>query len=108
MAIFYNVYFLFLGIHTLILGFVLTVLIGFGTRVTLGHSGNAMLIDRWTIALFYWTQILVLSRLITSIATAFGWDFILWFDIAVVVWLVLFIIWASKFFAVLIFGKKLN
>ena len=32
--------FLALDIHVLILGFVFTILIGFGTRVTIGHSGN--------------------------------------------------------------------
>ncbi|MCX6073897.1 MAG: NnrS family protein [Campylobacterales bacterium] len=31
---------LFLGTHLLVLGFLTTILIGFGTRVTLGHSGQ--------------------------------------------------------------------
>jgi uncharacterized protein involved in response to NO len=100
--------FLFLDIHTLMLGFLFTVMIGFGTRVTIGHSGNTMQADRWTTLLFYGTQVVVVMRLLTSLAMATGWKVLLFFDISVTVWLLLFIAWASRFFAVLIFGKKLE
>jgi len=107
-ALFSDANFLFLGMHTLVLGFILTILIGFGTRVTLGHSGHPLVADRWSIILFYWTQVVVIARIMTSIITAFGWNFLFWFDITATVWLVLFGVWASRFFKVLIFGKKLN
>ncbi len=107
-ALFSNVHFLFLDIHILMLGFVLTILIGFGTRVTLGHSGNLLIVDKWTKILFYWTQVVVVSRLITSIIFAFGWNFLFWFDITITVWLVLFGLWGFRFFAILFFGKKLK
>ena len=107
-AIFTQSNMLFLDIHLLVLGFVFTILIGFGTRVTLGHSGNAMVADRWTTILFYWTQVVVISRMMTSVITALGWNFLFWFDITITVWMVLFGIWASRFFGVLIFGKKLK
>ncbi len=107
-AIFTQSNFLFLDIHVLVLGFVFTILIGFGTRVTLGHSGNIMVADRWTTILFYWTQLVVITRIMTSLITALGWNFLFWLDITVTVWLVLFGVWASRFFAVLIFGKKLQ
>lgn len=107
-SIFTEANFLFLDIHILVLGFILTILIGFGTRVTLGHSGNQLIADEWTKILFYWTQVVVISRIITSIIFAFDWDFLFWFDITITVWLVLFGIWAFKFFKVLIFGKKLD
>jgi uncharacterized protein involved in response to NO len=97
-----------LGIHTLTLGFFLTVLIGFGTRVTLGHSGNSMQADRLTTILFYWTQVVVLIRILTSLAVANGWNFVVFFDLSITVWMVLFALWGSRFFPVLIFGKKLT
>ena len=100
--------FLSLGIHTLALGFFLTVLIGFGTRVTLGHSGNVMQADRLTTILFYWTQVVVVVRILTSLAVANRWDFVVFFDLAITVWVVLFTLWGSRFFPVLIFGKKLT
>jgi len=100
--------FLALDIHVLLLGFVLTALIGFGTRVTLGHSGNVMQADKWTRILFLWTQVVVLVRLFTSLVAAMGWNFMPLFDISAAVWLILFITWAIHFFSVLIAGKKLT
>jgi len=97
--------YLYLGIHVLSLGFFLTMLIGFGTRVTLGHSGNKMQIDNHTKYLFYLTQIVVLSRILTSLFTE---EYLLvMFNLSVIIWLGLFLLWGYKFFAVLIFGKKL-
>jgi uncharacterized protein involved in response to NO len=100
--------FLSLDIHVLALGFFFTMLIGFGTRVTLGHSGNMMRADRLTTILFYWTQVVVLTRILTSLAVANSWDFLVFFDITLTVWMVMFGLWGSRFFAVLIFGKKLE
>jgi len=101
-------YFLFLDIHALMLGFLFTVMIGFGTRVTIGHSGNTMQADRLTTIFFYWTQLVVLVRLITSIVAGKGGNFMIWFDIAITVWLIMFIAWGIRFFGVLIFGKRLK
>lgn len=97
-----------LDIHMLILGFVLTIVIGFGTRVTIGHSGNTMREDRYTTMLFYWTKVVVCLRILVSLAAAFGWDFMVLFDISATAWLILFAAWAFRFFAVLINGKKLQ
>ena len=104
----YSMNFLYLDIHTLLLGFLLTILIGFGTRVTIGHSGNLMEIDKLTTILFYWTQIVVVMRILTSIAVANGWNFFVFFDLSITVWFVLFGFWAKRFFPVLIFRKKLD
>ena len=98
--------FLYLDLHTISLGFIFTILIGFGTRVTLGHSGNEIKADKWTILLFYWTQVVVFTRILTSLAVSSGWDFFVFFDISVTVWLVMFLLWARRFFAILIFKKN--
>jgi len=100
--------FLALDIHMLILGFVLTIMIGFGTRVTIGHSGNIMQADKWTSLLFYGTQVVVLLRILVSLVAALGWNFMILFDITATAWLLLFIGWAVRFFAVLITGKRLT
>ncbi|MCK4441286.1 MAG: NnrS family protein, partial [Sulfurovaceae bacterium] len=107
-SIFSNINFMFLDIHLLVLGFAFTILIGFGTRVTLGHSGNQLKVDRLTTILFYWTQVVVISRMITSLIFSFGWNFLFWFDITVTAWLVLFGVWAYRFFGILIFGSNLE
>ncbi len=100
--------FLFLDLHILVLGFVFTILIGFGTRVTLGHSGNRMEATMWEKVLFNWTQVVVVMRLLTSMAAAWGWDFMLLFDLSVTVWIIMFVLWGIRFFSVLIYGKKLR
>ena len=100
--------FLMLDTHLLMLGFVFTILIGFGTRVTIGHSGNVMQADKWTVWLFYWTQVVVVVRILVSLVAAFGWNYMILFDISLTLWLLMFIAWAVKFFAVLINGKKLS
>ncbi|ADR35259.1 NnrS family protein (plasmid) [Sulfuricurvum kujiense DSM 16994] len=98
--------FLFAGAHLLVLGFLTTVLIGFGTRVTLGHSGQPPYADKLTIALFWWTQIIVLARLVLSIDTALGASHGWLFDIASTGWILLFIAWSIRYGETLIFGKK--
>jgi uncharacterized protein involved in response to NO len=62
----------------------------------------------WEKVLFNWTQVVVVMRLLTSMAAAWGWDFILLFDLSVAAWLTMFTLWAIRFFAVLIYGKKLK
>lgn len=101
-------YFLALDTHVIILGFVFTILIGFGTRVTLGHSGNTMQADKITTLLFYWTQVVVVTRILVSFAAAWGWDIMPLFNLSIIAWLIMFAAWAWKFFAVLITGKKLT
>jgi uncharacterized protein involved in response to NO len=100
--------FLALDIHMLTLGFIFTILIGFGTRVTIGHSGNMMQADKWTTYLFYWTQVVVVIRILVSLVASCGWNFMILFDITATAWIVMFIAWAVRFFAVLINGKKLT
>ena len=107
-SLFSEVAFLSLDTHLLLLGFVFTILIGFGTRVTIGHSGNMMQADKWVTYLFYWTQVVVGLRILVSLVAAFGWNFMILFDISVTAWLIMFIAWAIRFFAVLITGKKLT
>jgi uncharacterized protein involved in response to NO len=108
LELFYDLSFLALGIHSLMLGFLLTALIGFGTRVTLGHSGNQMIVNKLTKFIFIWTQIVVMMRIITSIVAGFGFNFMIVFDISITFWLILFLVWAWQFLKVLTHGKKLS
>ena len=98
--------FYFLGIHLLALGFLTTLLIGFGTRVILGHSGQVPNADRFTIYLFYFTQIVVLSRALLSISIALGWKMGFLFDISTTLWITLFVAWSYKYGKILIVGKS--
>jgi len=97
--------FSFADVHMLALGFLTTIIIGFGTRVTLGHSGQPPHADSATLKLFYLTQVVVVIRLIYSLV--FGFDLpMLWlFDVSLSLWLILFIFWGWKFAPTLIKGK---
>lgn len=95
--------FIFLSLHLVALGFVTTVLIGFGTRVTLGHSGNMMVTDNRTKMLFYMTQAVIYMRALYSFT---GTSFL--FDITAALWLLMFVGWAVKYFPALLFGKRIT
>ena len=103
---FYGWYSFALPLHLLALGFLLTILIGFGTRVTLGHSGNALRVDRAGVLLFYFTQIVVLGRIMFSLAASFG-KIAPMFDISATLWILLILGWLWKYGEVLAFGKRL-
>ena len=98
--------FAFADVHLLALGFLTTIIIGFGTRVTLGHSGQPPHADSATLKLFYLTQVVVVFRLIYSLIFGFDLPMLWFFDVSLTLWLALFIFWGWKFAPVLIFGKK--
>ena len=95
----------FLGIHLLLLGFLLTVLVGFGTRVILGHSGQVPQADKLSIFLFWLTQGVVVARMAVSFDVMFGFGLFWLFDLAAALWIVLFVIWGGRFAKTLVMGK---
>ncbi len=99
--------FYFFNIHLLALGFLTTILIGFGTRVTLGHSGQSPHADKLATNIFWLIQVVVVLRAFFSVNVGFnmGLDFL--FDISFGAWVILFIIWALRYGRVLVFGSKL-
>ena len=99
--------FYFLATHLLAIGFLTTLLIGFGTRVTLGHSGQPPLGDRVATKIFLFVQLVVVARTLFSINIAFGWGANFLFDISFALWLLLFLWWGGRYAKVLLFGSKL-
>jgi len=105
--IFLETSFYFLNIHLLAIGFLTTVLIGFGTRVILGHSGQPPHGDSIATKIFYFIQLVVVLRALFSINVAFGWGLNFLFDISFTAWLVLFLFWGGRYFKTLVYGTKL-
>jgi uncharacterized protein involved in response to NO len=99
--------FYFFNIHLLAIGFLTTVLIGFGTRVTLGHAKQTPNGDATATKIFIFIQFVVLARALFSINVAFGWGLDFLFDISFTLWLVLFLWWGGRYAKVLLFGTKL-
>ena len=98
--------FYFLNIHLLAIGFLTTVLIGFGTRVTLGHAGMPPQADKFATFIFFFIQLVVVLRALFSINVAFGWGANFLFDISFTAWLLLFLLWGGRYGKILIFGKR--
>ncbi|MRI57961.1 MAG: NnrS family protein [Epsilonproteobacteria bacterium] len=94
-----------LPLHLVALGFLLTILIGFGTRVTLGHSGNLLRVDRAGVVIFYFTQVVVLGRILFSLAASFG-HITPAFDISATLWMLLILAWLWRYGSVLAFGRR--
>lgn len=99
--------FYFLNLHLLAIGFLTTILIGFGTRVTLGHSAQPPHADRLAVGIFLFVQVVVILRALYSVNLAYGWGLNFFFDISFTAWLVLFLVWAWRYGKVLVFGSKL-
>ncbi len=104
--LFLDTSFYYLGVHALAIGFLTTILIGFATRITLGHSGQIPNTTKFDVAIFYFIQVVVILRVLYSISvgSTLGLDFL--FDISVAAWTLLFVLWGGKFLSVLVFGAK--
>lgn len=98
--------FMQMDVHMLALGFVTTMLIGFGTRVTLGHSGQPPHADATTLKIFYLLQAVVLGRILFSVVMGAGLNMFWMFDLSITLWLLLFIFWSVRFGPVLYRGAK--
>ncbi|MFK5936890.1 MAG: NnrS family protein [Sulfurimonas sp.] len=98
--------FYFLNIHLLSIGFLTTLLIGFGTRVTLGHAGQAPQADKFAAAIFIFIQVVVLTRVLFSLNVAFAWNLNFLFDVSITGWTVLFLVWSFRYAKVLVLGSK--
>jgi uncharacterized protein involved in response to NO len=83
-------------LHALTIGYFTSMLLGMATRVTLGHSGKALEVDRLTWALFLTFQSVALLRVLSELP---GLGFTLrghLYLCAGAVWLVIFACWFYK------------
>lgn len=100
-----NFYFEKAVLHTFALGFFLTILIGFGTRVILGHSGRTPFADKFTIFIFIFVQFIVLIRIVASLfinTESLYNNTLLVSSIMLILGLLL---WSSKYLKILLEGK---
>lgn len=91
-------------VHTFALGYFTTMLIGFGTRVVLGHSGRTPTADKTAIAMFIFLQLIVLVRLFASVASNFNFDYIFWINHSALLLIVALLAWSVKYLWILIKG----
>jgi uncharacterized protein involved in response to NO len=99
-------YFAAMQIHLIAIGFLTTVLIGFGTRVTLGHSGQPPHADKLATNIFYAVQVLVFIRALYSFQSGIDLNLPWFFDLSATLWMLIFCIWAWRYAPVLYSGKE--
>lgn len=92
-------------IHTLALGYFLTVLIGFGTRVILGHSGTTPHASNFAIFIFIAVQVITLFRIFSSFSLNFGLNYQLLINLTAILLIVGLLVWSSKYITILLKGK---
>ncbi len=97
-----------LQLHLFALGFVTVMLVGFGTRVALGHSGQPPHANSFIVKLFYLLNIVVVMRIVFSLFFTFDMNLFWLFDLSVTLFILLFLSWAWKFAPVLLWGEKIS
>ena len=92
-------------IHTMALGYFLTVLIGFGTRVILGHSGTTPHASNFAIFIFIVVQFIALLRIFSSFSFNFGLNYTFFINLTAILLIIGLLVWSSKYITILLKGK---
>lgn len=104
--VFPEFYFEKVVIHTIAIGYFVTVLVGFGTRVILGHSGRKIETKAFAVSIFIGVQVLTLIRIFSSFSSNFGLDHLLFINVTAVLLIVALIIWSIKYVSILVENEK--
>ena len=92
-------------IHTMALGYFLTVLIGFGTRVILGHSGTTPHASNFAIFIFIVVQFIALLRIFSSFSFNFSLNYVFFINLTAILLIIGLLVWSSKYITILLKGK---
>lgn len=92
-------------IHTLALGYFMTVLVGFGTRVILGHSGTTPHANNFAIFIFIFIQLIAIFRIFSSFSLNFELNYITFINLTAILLIIGLLLWSSKYIVILLKGK---
>ncbi|WP_418180233.1 NnrS family protein [Aliarcobacter lanthieri] len=101
-----NFFFEKIVIHTIAIGYFVTVLVGFGTRVVLGHSGRKIETKLFAISIFIAVQILTFIRIFASVSLNFGLNYIFFIELSAILLISALIIWSFKYITILVENEK--
>ncbi len=99
-----NLFFGQFPLHIIAIGYFVTIFIGFGTRVVLGHSGKIPAADKMTTTIFWFIQIVVLMRIFAGISPNIGLDYAFWISLSAFLLIVTLLVWSYKYLLILIKG----
>ncbi len=92
-------------IHTLAIGYFVTVLLGFGTRVVLGHSGQTPHADKFAIFIFIAVQFIAFFRIFASISSNMNFDYLFYINLSALLLIIGLILWSLRYLKILLKGK---
>lgn len=92
-------------VHTIAVGYFLTVLVGFGTRVVLGHSGQTPHADKFAISIFIAIQVVAFLRIFASLSSNINLDYIFFINLSSLLIIIGFIAWSLRYLVILFKGK---
>lgn len=84
-------------LHSLAIGYFASMVIGMASRVTIGHSGRPLVLDRFTWQLFIGFQATAILRILPDIIPVFGQITPIFYLLAGVIWLLCFSLWAIHY-----------
>ncbi|WP_419770381.1 MAG: NnrS family protein [Candidatus Marinarcus sp.] len=96
------------SLHVFALGYFVTVLLGFGTRVVLGHSGRVPYADKITTMIFLYIQLVVVVRVFASLSLNVHADYIFWINHTALLLILGLFVWSVKFLPILMIGHNPN
>lgn len=86
------------SLHALALGYFTTILIGFGTRIILGHSGRTPEATPYAITVFMLIQITTLVRMFGGMSLSIeGSWYVPLITLSGIIWLVVFGLWTKRY-----------
>lgn len=84
-------------LHAVGAGFFGSMLVAMVTRVTLGHSGRALVMDRFTVACFLFIQIGAVARVLADVGVITGGMRGDWLAVSGAIWVAAFLAWAGRY-----------
>jgi len=85
------------ALHALVVGGFGTLLLGMATRVTLGHAGQPVRADAWSIRIFLAFQIVPLLRVSFGMLSEAWPSFAIGIYVSGVAWVLIFFLWALRY-----------
>jgi len=84
-------------LHALVIGYFASMVLGMASRVTLGHSGRPLELDRFTWQLFIGFQSVAVARMLPDMIPALNRYAPELYIIAGLIWLLSFTLWAARY-----------
>ncbi|SER21944.1 uncharacterized protein involved in response to NO [Nitrosomonas sp. Nm51] len=87
-------------LHALAIGYFASMVLGMASRVTIGHSGRPLVLDRFTWQLFIGFQATAVVRMLPELIPAIGQLAPILYLFAGLIWLACFTLWAVRYIPV--------